>query len=292
MALGVPESQLKESQAVRFRFHPFGDRIHGQHLRDLRGRADDAEGAQVRQHLAHEDAIDLEPIRRQFLKIQEGGLPGPEIVQCDVYAECPALREDSGDLLEVVDHLGEAPLGLAEEDRVGVVRHFGRVQHGGDAAEDHRHPPFAKLPGDLEGPRQLRGQHRRDRHQVGGSGKIDRLQVLVGELQLDLGGDGGGEDHRSVRRQVEFGLPVELGPARVDQLQLHRVNLHRAARLQKGHFESPYRGFSVHGNPFGHVDIGVATEYRNTTGCHLGIFPDDRFQPEIVHRVRRIFLGV
>ena len=128
--------------------------------------------------------------------------------------------------LEVLEHCGDAPFDLAEEDRVGVGRHLLGMEHGGDAAEDHRHAPLAEFPRDLEGPRQLAGQHHRDRHQVGSGGEIDRLQVLVGEVDLDLRRQRGGKDHRAVGRQVKFGLAVEFGPAGIDQFQLHRVNLH------------------------------------------------------------------
>ncbi len=135
----------------------------------------------------------------------------------------------------------DAPFDLAEEDRIGVARDLLGMEHGGDAAEDHRPAALAEFPRHLEGARQLAGEHHRDRHQVGGGLEIDRLEILVGEGDLDLRRQGGREDHRPVGRQVEFGLAVEFGPTGVDQFQLHGNALHRAVRPQRAIFIVSYR---------------------------------------------------
>ena len=122
---------------------------------------------------------------------------------------------------EVVEHRRDTPFHLAEEDGVGVAGHFFGMEHGGDAAEDHGQAARAEFPGDLKSPRQLTGEHDRYRHQVGGCFEVDRLEVFVGEVDLDLRRQGRGEDHRPVGRQVELGLTVEFGPTGVDQFQLH-----------------------------------------------------------------------
>ena len=70
---------------------------------------------------------------------------------------------------------------------------------------------------DFEGPRQLAGEHDGDPDEVAGGAEIDLLEVLVDERQRHLGRHGGGEDDGAVRGEVEFRLPVQLAPGRVDQ---------------------------------------------------------------------------
>ena len=95
------------------------------------------------------------------------------------------------------------------------------MEHGGDAAEDDLDPLVAVAVGDLPAPLHLHGQHHRDADKIDRVVEIDGFQVLVDKVDLDIIGQGGGKDHRAVRRQVEFGLPGQFRPLGVDQAEFH-----------------------------------------------------------------------
>ena len=54
-----------------------------------------------------------------------------------------------------------------------------------------------------------------------GAVEIDLFQILVDELHIHVIRQGCGKDHRPVGGQMKFRLPLQLGPAGVDQLELH-----------------------------------------------------------------------
>ncbi len=123
---------------------------------------------------------------------------------------------------EIRYHGLHAAFGLAQEDGVRVRHGLLGVQHGGDPAEDDLDAPAAEGVGDPPGALDLNGQHHRDADEVRGLVEVERLDVFVDEDDLDLRRQGGGEHDRPVGRQVELGLPVELGPLGVDQQEFHR----------------------------------------------------------------------
>ena len=49
---------------------------------------------------------------------------------------------------------------------------------------------------------------------IDGAARAKRLDIFVDEFKFDVFGQGGGEDHRAVRREMEFGLAAQLGPLR------------------------------------------------------------------------------
>ena len=126
----------------------------------------------------------------------------------------PAVAEIGEDLLHPA-------LGLAKEDRVGVGHGLLGMEHGGDAAEDHLDALFPVDIGDLPAPFHLHGQHHRDADEIDRVVEIDGFKVLVDEVDIDIVGQGGGKDHRAVRRQVEFGLPGQFRPSGIDQFEFH-----------------------------------------------------------------------
>ncbi len=124
-------------------------------------------------------------------------------------------------VLPVREELPHPPFRLPEEDGIGVLHRLFGVEHRPDPPADHRNAPAAVLISDLPSPFHLAGQHHGDADDIGGALRREGLDVFIDEFHLPLRGKGGGEDHRTVRRQVELGLPVQFLPAGIDQSKFH-----------------------------------------------------------------------
>ncbi|VTR63796.1 hypothetical protein DESC_10064 [Desulfosarcina cetonica] len=122
---------------------------------------------------------------------------------------------------QVVEEQFHASFGLAEEHRIGMGLGLLGMQHGGDAAEDHRHALGAVMVRDLPAAFDLHGQHHGDAHRIHGIVEIDVFKILVYEIDRHMLGQGRGKHHGTVGRQVELGLTGQFGPAGIDQFDFH-----------------------------------------------------------------------
>src|ERR1017187_746699 len=109
---------------------------------------------------------------------------------------------------------------------------FFRMQHGRDAAEDDLYPASSVLVGDGPAALDLAGKHHGDADEVDRTVEVDAFDVLVDEFYIHIRRKRGGENHRTVRRQVEFGLPGQLGPLGIDEAKLHVRDLPKWGALR------------------------------------------------------------
>ena len=127
-------------------------------------------------------------------------------------------------VLPVEDNLLGTAFRLAQENAVDVVHHLLGMKHAGDAARDDGLAAFVVFVGDGPAAFHLRGEHHREGHEVTFLIKIDRLDVLVGERDVDVFRQSGGKSHRAVGRQVKRRLTRQFVPLRINQFQLDSVH--------------------------------------------------------------------
>ncbi len=121
----------------------------------------------------------------------------------------------------VLQHPGPDLFGFSDDHRVGVPARFLRQQRGVMPTHDHGNAAGAVGIGDLVGAQSLTS-HPRDPHHVGLAIEVDRLDVLVDDLDVDAR-RGGRRHHRQAQgRELNVGLLDCFLPTRCDQSDFHR----------------------------------------------------------------------
>ena len=120
-------------------------------------------------------------------------------------------------LTQVGKQLFHAPFGLTQKDGIGVRLGLLGMQHGGDTTENDLDAFGAIKVGDLPTAFGLNRKHHGNAYGVHRIVKIDGLQIFIDKIHLDIRRQCGGKNHRTVGRQMKFGLAGQFGPFRVDQ---------------------------------------------------------------------------
>jgi hypothetical protein len=128
-------------------------------------------------------------------------------------------------VFKVIQYLFHPPFRFPEENGIRVRHGLFRMKHGGNPAADDLDAFLPVTVCDFPSPFYLAGQHHGNADEISVVVSRQGFDIFVNEFDIDPLGKGGGENNGTVWGKMEFRLPIQFFPLRINQSEFHAIVL-------------------------------------------------------------------